>query len=248
MRHVIGGMMVLGMVLLGSGFTLAGTTLIEADALYDAGGLENYLAAIPLYEKAVAEGGDDYEALWKCARAHRDYGNKVKQKAEGEWEDLCAKHGKAGMQFAERAIALAPDKVEAYYYYGLSVGIYSDGVSILTALSEGLKNKTQESFEAAYKIDKNYNRGGPILSLGRFWTVLPWPMSDEDKALEYFREFQAAGFLDDSIEGKIYMSELLIDIGGKENESEAKALLQVAVQSPEAYFSNWAKRLLEDLN
>ena len=73
-------------------------------------------------------------------------------------------------------------------------------------------------------------------------------MSDADKALEYFREFQAAGFLDDSIEGKIYMSELLIDIGGKENESEAKALLQVAVQSPEAYFSNWAKRLLEDLN
>ena len=248
MRHVIGVMMVLGMVLFVSGVALAGTTLEEADALYDAGGLENFMAAIPLYEKEVAESGTDYETLWKCARAHRDYGNKVKQKAEGEWEDLCAKHGKAGMQFAEKAIALAPEKVEAYYYYGLSVGIYSDGVSILTALSEGLKNKTQDSFEAAYKIDKNYNRGGPILSLGRFWTVLPWPMSDEDKALEYFREFQAAGFLDNSEEGKIYMSELLIDIGGKENEAEATALLQVAAQSPEVYFSNWAKRLLEDLN
>ena len=248
MRHVIGVMMVLGMVLFVSGVALAGTTLEEADALYDAGGLENFLAAIPLYEKAVAESGTDYETLWKCARAHRDYGNKVKQKAEGEWEDLCAKHGKAGMQFAEKAIAVAPEKVEAHYYYGLSVGIYSDGVSILTALSEGLKNKTQESFETAYNIDKSYNRGGPILSLGRFWTVLPWPMSDEDKALEYFREFQAAGFMDNSDEGKIYMSELLIDIGGKDNEAEAQALLQVAAQSPEVYFSNWAKRLLEDLN
>ena len=86
------------------------------------------------------------------------------------------------MGFAEKAITLAPDKVEGYYYYGLSVGIYSDGVSILTALSEGLKNKTQQSFETAYKIDKTYNRGGPMLSLGRFWTVLPWPMNDEDKA------------------------------------------------------------------
>lgn len=248
MRHIIGGMLVLGLVLLGSGVALAGTALAEADALYDAGGLENYLAAIPLYEKAVAEAGDNYEVLWKCARAHRDYGNKVKQKAEGEWEDLCAKHGKAGMQFAEKAIALAPEKVEAHYYYGLSVGIYSDGVSILTALSEGLKNKTQESFETAYNIDKSYNRGGPILSLGRFWTVLPWPMSDEDKALEYFREFQAAGYLDKSDEGKIYMSELLIDIGGKDNEAEAKALLQVAAMSPEMYFANWAKRLLEDLD
>ena len=248
MRHVIGVMMILGMVLFVSGVALAGTTLEEADALYDAGGLANFLAAIPLYEKAVAESGTDYETLWKCARAHRDYGNKVKQKAEGEWEDLCAKHGKAGMQFAEKAIALAPEKVEAHYYYGLSVGIYSDGVSILTALSEGLKNKTQESFETAYNIDKSYNRGGPILSLGRFWTVLPWPMSDEDKALEYFREFQAAGFLDDSDEGQIYMSELLIDIGGKENETEAKALLQVAAQSSKVYFSDWAKRLLEELD
>lgn len=248
MRHVIGGLVVLGMVLFASGATLAGTALVEAEALYDAGGLENYQAAIPLYEKAVAEAGDSYEALWKCARAHRDYGNKLKQKAEGEWEDLCAKHGKTGMQFAEKAIALAPEKVEAHYYYGLSVGIYSDGVSILTALSEGLKNKTQDSFEAAYKIDKSYNRGGPMLSLGRFWTVLPWPMSDEDQALAYFREFQAAGFLDDSVEGKVYMSEVLIDIGGKDNETEAKALLQAAAQSPETYFSDWAKRLLEDLD
>jgi len=248
MRHFIGGVMILGLVLIGCGAALAGTALEEADALYAAGGLENYLAAIPLYEKAVAESGSDYETLWKCARAHRDYGNKVKQKAEGDWEDLCAKHGKAGMQFAEKAIALAPEKVEAHYYYGLSVGIYSDGVSILTALSEGLKNKTQESFEAAYKIDKTYNRGGPILSLGRFWTVLPWPMNDEDKALAYFREFQSAGFLDGSDEGKVYMAELLMDIGGKDNEAEARTLLQAAAQSPETYFSDWAKRLLEDLD
>jgi len=152
------------------------------------------------------------------------------------------------MGFAEKAIALATDKVEGYYYYGLSVGIYSDGVSILTALSEGLKNKTQESFEAAYKIDKTYNKGGPMLSLGRFWTVLPWPMNDEDKALAYLREYQAAGFLDGSDEGKIYLSELLIDIGGKDNEAEARQLLQAAAQSPETYFSNWAKRLLKDLD
>jgi hypothetical protein len=248
MKYGIGGMMVLLIVLLASGAALAGSALAEADALYEAGGLENYLAAIPLYEKAVAENGDDYEALWKCARAHRDYGNKIKQQGKDDWEDLCAKHGKAGMQFAEKAVALAPEKVEALYYYGLSVGIYSDGVSILTALSEGLKDKTQDSFEAAYTIDKNYNRGGPILSLGRFWSVLPWPMDDEDKSLEYFREFQAAGYLDDSDEGKIYMSELLIDIGGKDNETEARGLLQAAAQSSEAYYANWAQRLLEDLD
>jgi len=248
MKQAAGWVLILAMVVFGSGTTLAGSALTEADALYDAGGLENLRAAIPLYEKAVAERGDHYESLWKCARAHRDFGNKIKQKGEDGWEDLCAKHGKAGMQFAERAVALAPQKVEGYYYYGLSVGIYSDGVSILTALSEGLKDKTQENFEAAYRIDKQYNRGGPILSLGRFWTVLPWPMDDEDKALAYFREFQSAGFLETSDEGKIYLAELLIDIGGDENEAEARRMLQSAAQSSEPYFADWARRLLEDLD
>jgi hypothetical protein len=248
MRQVIGGAIWLALVLGSGGVVLAGTALTDADALYASAGLENYRAAIPLYEKAVAEEPNNYDALWKCARAHREYGNEVKKQGGPDWEDLCAQHGKAGMQYAEQAIALAPEKVEGHYYFGLSVGIYSDGVSILTALGEGLKNKTQESFEKAYAIDKTYKQGGPMLSLGRFWTVLPWPMDDEDKALAYFREFQSAGFLEDSVEGKVYFAELLMNIGGQDNETEARQLLQAAAQSPEAYYAEWAKRLLQELD
>jgi tetratricopeptide (TPR) repeat protein len=248
MRNGVIGTMVLAMMLLACGAAMAETALVAADALYEAGGMANYQAALPLYEQAVAQDGNDHEALWKCARAHRDYGNAIKQRGQAGWEDLCARHGKAGMQFAERAIAVAPEMVEGYYYYGLSVGIYADGVSILTALSQGLKNKTQQSFEKAYAVDKRYNRGGPMLSLGRFWTVLPWPMADEDKALAYFREFQSAGFLDTSVEGKIYFAELLIDMGGKDNAAEARKLLQEAVSSPETYFAEWAGRLLQELD
>jgi len=97
-------------------------------------------------------------------------------------------------------------------------------------------------------IDKTYNDGGPMLSLGRFWTVLPWPMDDEDKALAYFREFQSAGFLDNSVEGKVYFAELLMDMGGRGNEAEARKLLSSAAQSPETYYAEWAKRLLQDLD
>ncbi len=67
-------------------------------------------------------------------------------------------------------------------------------MSIFTALKEGLKDKTQTSFETAYGIDKNFNKGGPILSLGRFWAVLPWPLKDKKKSLEYYREFQTTPF------------------------------------------------------
>jgi hypothetical protein len=104
-----------------------------------------------------------------------------------DWEKDCAENGKTGMLYAQKAIDLQPDKPDGYYYVGVNVGNYSDGVSIVTALAEGLKDKTQGSFEKAYAIDKSYMQGRPILSLGRFWSVLPWPLRDRPKGLDYFR-------------------------------------------------------------
>ncbi len=218
--------------------------LQEADARHAAGGLDNIKASLVLYKEARRTAPSDYETLWKSARAHRDYGNRAKQKNLPDWEDICKAQGKIAMELAERAIALAPDGVEGQFYYGLSVGIYSDGVSIFTALSEGLKDKTQTSFEKAYALDKQYNQAGPILSLGRFWTVLPWPMKDKKKALKYFREYEQTGHLETSDEGQVYFGELLIKLGGKTNKAEARRWLEIAARSPEPYFADWAQRLL----
>jgi hypothetical protein len=236
------------MLLLTASVVAANQTLMEADARYDAGGLENIKASLALYEKARQETPAHYETLWKSARAHRDYGNRAKQEKLADWEAVCKDQGKIAMQLAEQAIALAPEGVEGQYYYGLSVGIYSDGVSIFTALSEGLKGKTQNSFEKAYAIDKNYNQAGPILSLARFWTVLPWPMQDKKKALQYFREYEHTGFLKTSAEGQVYFGELLIKLGDKANKAEARRWLEIAAQSPEPYFAEWAERLLAKLD
>ncbi len=225
----------------------ANQALQDADARYTAGGLDNIKASLALYAEARRTAPSDYETLWKSARAHRDYGNRAKQENLPDWEDICKAQGKIAMQLAEQAIALAPEGVEGLFYYGLSVGIYSDGVSIFTALSEGLKDKTQTSFEKAYALDKQYNEAGPILSLGRFWTVLPWPLNDKKKALKYFREFEQTGYLETSDEGQVYFGELLIKLGGKNNKAEARRWLEIAARSPEPYFADWAQRLLAKL-
>ena len=239
--------LVLGVsVLLVSGSLMAQDYLKEADALYDQGGIENVKQAIDLYLKAVEANPDDYEANWKCARAHREYGNKAKRKGLEGWQDICKAYGKSGMQYAQKAIEIAPEKTDGHYYYGLSVGIYSDGVSILTALKEGLKNKTQSSFEKAYELDKMYNEAGPMLSLGRFWSVLPWPMRDRKKALEYYREFQSTPYFADNAEAKIFVAELLMKLKGEENKTEAQKLLTEAAQSDDPYFKDWANRLLQE--
>ena len=217
--------------------------LAEADKIFDQGGLENYKKSIDLYLKAVEQEPDDYEAAWKCARAHREYADKVKKKGLEGWENICAEYGVTGMIYASKAIELKPERPDGHYYYGLNVGIYSDGVSIFTALKEGLKDKTQKSFEKTYEINKMYKDGGPMLSLGRFWAVLPWPLRDRKKSLAYYREYQETKFFATNTEAQLFLAELLIQIGGDENKSEAKGYVENGLKSDDPYFKDWATRL-----
>ena len=218
-----------------------------ADGLYEQGGTENYKRSIDVYLKALKENPNDYEANWKCARAYREYGGAIKRQAVEGWKKSCATYGKEGMKYAEKAIEQRPNSPDGHYYYGLNVGIYSDGVSILTALTEGLKSKTQSSLEKAYELDKMYNEAGPMLSLGRFWAVVPWPYKDKKKALRFYREYQKTRYFNEKAEGKIYLAEALLALKRKENKEEAKALLQKASQSDEKYFIEWAERLLRKI-
>ena len=226
---------------------MAADTVVEADKLFEQGGLANYKQAIELYQKAIAENPGSYEANWKSARAHREYGDAAKSEEVEGWKAICARYGKEGMNYAQKAIELEPQKPDGYYYYGLNVGIYSDGVSIFKALSEGLKDKTQNSFEKTYALDKMYEEAGPIIALGRFWAVLPWPMRDRKKSLKYYREYQATEYFADNVEAHVYLGELLIQMGGGNNKAEAKGYLEKAAQSDEPYFSDKARELLANL-
>ena len=223
---------------------MAADPIVEADKLYDQGGLENFKQAIDLYLKALAENPNSYEANWKCARAHREYGDDARKAKVKDWEDICEEYGKKGMEYAAKAIEIEPDRPDGHYYYGLSVGVYSDGVSILTAINQGLKDKTQKSFEKTYDIDKMYKDGGPMLSLGRFWAVLPWPMRDRKKSLKYYREYQETEWFATNTEAQLFLAEVLIQMGGKDKKAEAKGFVDKALQSDDPYFKSWA----EDLN
>ncbi len=226
---------------------MAADYVADADSLFDQGGLDNYLQAIALYKKALGQNPDSYDANWKCARAHREYGNSAKTEKVDGWKKICAQYGKEGMNYAQKATELEPEKPGGYYYYGLNVGIYSDGVSIFTALSEGLKDKTQKSFEKTYALDKMYKEAGPMIALGRFWQVLPWPMRDRKKSLKYYREYQGTKYFADNIEVHVYLGELLIQIGGKENKAEAKGYLEKAANSDDTFYKERAKELLKKI-
>ena len=224
--------------------SLPANTLDEADDLFNKGGIDNYQAAVEIYRRALVHDEKDYDANWKCARAYRSLGKAIIKKQQDGWKKQCAKYGTLGIEYSEKAIELNPKRPEGYYYYGLSVGTYADGVSILTALAEGLKNKTQKGLEKAYEMDKMYDKAGPILALGRFWSVLPWPLKDKEKALAYYREYQITEYFATTAKAKIYLAELLLDIKGKDNKKEALDLLGQAAHSESEFYRKWAQRLL----
>jgi tetratricopeptide (TPR) repeat protein len=224
---------------------LADDFMAQGNALYDKGkttSYESYKASGDMFVKALEATPGNYEAAWKAARSYREFANESKKKNAPNWKTTCKEYGKLGMKYGEKAIALNPNGVEGNFWYGCSVGNYSDGVSILTALKEGLKGKTQSSFEMSYKINKMYTDGGPIKALGRFWFVLPWPLQDKNLSLNYLKEFQKS-FPNDA-EGQVFLAETLIKKGSKD---EAKVLLQKAETSSDKYWADWAKRLLAEM-
>ena len=243
-RSPFSKIMLLSIAILFCRLPLWAGTISEADALYNQGGLENYAEAIGMYEKMIESTPGNFDLHWKCARAYREYGETAKKENTDGWKKICAEYGKKGMGYAANARQINPDHPAGHYYYGLCVGIYSDGTGILTALKEGLKDKTQSSFEKAYELDKMYEEAGSILALGRFWAVLPWPLKNKKKSLAYYREYQKTPFFQQRAEGKIYLSELLLTMGGKANEAEAVQILEQAVLTDDPYFRDWAKRLL----
>jgi hypothetical protein len=218
----------------------------KANTLIDKSGLENCKRALDICLEQVEKSPNDYRANWMAAMACREFGNETKKTENQGWEEICKIYGKKGMEYAEKAIQLDPKKVEGYFWYALSVGIYSDGVSILTAFQEGLKNKTQTSLETAYKIDKMFEKGGAIIGLGRFWQVLPWPLNDKEKAMRYYREFQKTKFYKDpkTLEFNVYFAELLM--ADNKTKDEARALLEeIPKISDDKYWNKQAKELLE---
>ena len=219
-----------------------------ADALMAEKGLENFKKALEIYQELAAKDSNSFEIHWKCAKACREYGYQAQKSGLDNWQVICAEYGKKGMHYAEAAIRLAPEQPHGHLFYGVNVGIYSDAVSVFTALREGLKDKTLNSLQKAYEIDKTLERGGPILGLGRFWHMVPWPYKDKDKALAYYREYQQSPFFGKRIEGHIFLAELLMEKWGHEHKKEARKLLEAALaQTDEPYWQRRAKDLLNEI-
>jgi tetratricopeptide (TPR) repeat protein len=201
---------------------------LVASALAYSESVPQLKAAAEAAVKAASAAPADYAANWTAAKQCRLYGDELVVQAGEGWKDLAKAAARDGMKYGDIATKINPKGIEGWYWYGLDVGTYSDCVSILTALGEGLKGKTQKAFETAYALDKTYENGGPMLSLGRFWQVLPGIAGrDLKKAEQLFSEYigQYGSSESPNRDAWYYRGALYKDTGKK---AEARADLQKA--------------------
>lgn len=218
--------------------------LANLDALYAKRGEAGGEKALEEALKKAQEGApDDYELVWRTARLRQ-------WQADGATADKLKKVlGRQTWDLGEKALKLAPDRVEGHYYAATGIGAYSQAVGIMKALGEGLEGKFNERLEAATKIDPTYERGAPWLVKGRYYYELPWPKRNLGKSAEFYEK--AIAKFPHSLRAHYFLAETLLKDGKAEKAREA---IQKVKQGSTDYdppegrrIQEWAKKVEADI-
>ncbi len=142
----------------------AAQTFQEADRLFtygdDTGRDQQALAVI---EKALGSDGNNYQWLWRAARACYYVGDEAKADK--------LKHFESGIGYAQRAVAQLPNAVEAHFWLGANYGGYSEVKGAFSALAT--VKKIRAEMETVLRLNAAYADGSAYLALGELDRQLP---------------------------------------------------------------------------
>ena len=155
-----------------------------------------------LLSQHLAADPRSFEANWRLASLYN-------WEADGESGDRKAELGKMAWEAGDKAILAKPNDVRGQYQAGTGIGLYSEGVGILTALAQGLEGKFRDRIQAALKLDKDYLDGAPQVVWGRYFFKLPWPKRNVDKSIEVLEE--AVNSHPNNWRARIYLADSLAD-------------------------------------
>jgi hypothetical protein len=167
-----------------------------------------------LVDEHLADDPDAFEISWRQASL-------IAWEADGEPDGSQEKatKGKVAWEAGDRAIRANQNDVRGHYYAGVGVGLYSEGVGVLTALSQGLEGKFRERLLAALRINKDYLDGAPQVVWGRYFYKLPWPKRDLDESIKVLRV--AVRTHPNNWRAKLYLADSLVlnQLEGQDDEA-----------------------------
>jgi hypothetical protein len=189
----------------------------------------------------------DYDANWRLASV-------LVWEADGLPDgDQKASVAKQAWEIAEKAVEARPKEVEGQYYAGTGLGLYSEGVGILTALRQGLEGKFRSYSLAALRINRDFIDGGPLVLWGRYFFKLPWPKRDVGQSIKVLTNTLVKH--PTNLRAKLYLADALLSDGKK---AEARKQIDeitaapVGIDPPEDHrmksrAAEWTKEHQKDL-
>lgn len=172
---------------------------------------------------AVKANPEDYEVLWRASRYHVWLAENVgpdKKKAEAQ----------LGWDLGDKARAVKPNGVEGNYFAACSVGLWSESVGILKALTSGTEGKFNDRLDKSIELDPKFDRSGPVSLKGRYFSTLPWPKRDLKKSKQWLERALAQS--PQSLRIKYYLADTLLKDGEKE---QAKKYMDEVMSGDDSY-------------
>lgn len=187
-----------------------------ADKLYDG---REQLSGVRRSLELLQEAADDYEALWRIARAHFFLGQEAHDKAEARAHHL------AGVDYSRSAVRACPRRVEGHFWLGVNLALLAQLEKPLGALRAALGAKRE--LKRAVAIDPTYHAAGPLRVLARLESKLPHLLGGGAvRARSHFEE--AIRLAPSNTVTRIYFAELLLECGDTERaRAELEALLAI---------------------
>jgi hypothetical protein len=194
----------------------------ELWARRDASDAQSELARLAKAE--LAKDPNSFEGNWRRASL-------LVWQADGvaDGSELKAALGKLAWEAADKAIAAKPGDVRGHYFGGTGIGLYSEGVGILTALSQGLEGKFRDRLQTALKTDKDFLDGAPQVVWGRYFFKLPWPKRDVGESIKVLSA--AVEQHPRNLRAKLYLADSLAEDGkGDTAKKIAQEILDANLQ------------------
>jgi len=162
----------------------------------------NNKKALDAYVAAAEEDVYHFESHWKAARSCWWMSDQMLAVSNDPVDHV--ELSLLGMELADRARLMAPDRIEGHLYYALCASHYIYGVGTLEAMRDGVFEETLSELLWCYGKDPAYKNGLVSLGLSAYYRLAPWPDRSQEKALAYAEE--ALGLDPDSLRAAVSLA------------------------------------------
>ncbi len=175
--------------------------------------------ALTILVSAVPSNGNNYDLLWRTARAYYYVGDFAANK-----EEKLPQYEK-GIAIAKRAVLLKPEAVEGHFWLAANYGGQAQLVGALKALSTVKKIRTE--MQTVVKLDPVFENGNAFLALGEIDRELPGVAGGNKKrALTTFED--GLKLAPNNLDLKVTLAKAYAEVGRKD---EARRLLEEIVKA-----------------